>query len=663
MVNHVPHVFARLCAVLLLSGVLGCDGCSDAPGTGGGPCTSVADCDEGFACIDEICVSRDASVDTGPPPIVGDCVDEDGDRLGEGPDCDGPDCDDTDRNRGGAEICDMVDNDCDGTTDEGFELCAGCLAGCEVDGHPGPGGFTPDDMNSDGVIVDDDGALTLGRDRSESFAVWVANMNDGTVSRLDSRTNTETARYPTIGDMAPGGVRPAAEACNWTNQGNCPSRTAVDQNFDAYVANRAFGNQGSITKYANSEEDCVDRNASGMIETSRDLNGDGVIEMDPAMGEYIGTSDECILWTTAVGGTGGVPRALAVGLAPPDAFVGNIWVGLFNANEACELDPSDGRTIGCLPVDGFQPYGAVADAMGRIWFADRSGSRRDILGYVDPPTMSFNNAAPIPDSVACATANLQSYGVTTDADGRLYVASSNCAPGLLRFEPATDTWTSYDLPGGGTPRGVAADETSLWVGISHATVSFSGGWANRVLQFNLADMAFVATHTIPSGTGPVGVGVSFDGSIWAVCQGTNTAARLEPAAGTWIEHGVGETPYTYSDFIGFGLNTFAQPRGWYRFVTEGCPTSRWFGASFVGEVPPMTSVEFYARVADTLADLSAASFVGPFTTNPADFTMAPGPLSTGRFVEVEVRLRTDDRTVAPRIFSLEVAGICEPVLE
>ncbi|MBW2463973.1 MAG: hypothetical protein JRH11_20155 [Deltaproteobacteria bacterium] len=653
---------------VILSAGLGCDGCSDSPDPTGDSCTSSADCTGDQTCVDSVCVGRDGgpAVDTGLPPITGDCIDEDGDRLGVGADCDGPDCDDTNPNRGGAEVCDMVDNDCDDVVDEGFELCAGCTLGCEVDGHPGSGGFMPDDMNSDGVIVDDDGALTLGREVSESFAVWVANTNEGTVSRLDSRTNVETARYPTVGSMAPAGTRPAAEACSTTaNTGNCPSRTAVDQNFDAYVANRAFGHQGSVTKYANSEDDCVDRDASGTIETSRDLNGDGVIELDPTMGEYIGVTDECILWTAAVGTDNDKPRALAIGLAPPDSFVGNVWVGLFSGDEACELDATDGRTIGCVALAGFQPYGAVTDALGRIWFADRSGGRRDIIGYVDPGAMTFTPAAPVPAGIGCDTANLTSYGITTDADGTLYVASSNCAPGLLRFDPVTDEWTSYDLPGGGTPRGIAADETSLWIGISHNTIRFVGGYANRVLQYNLADMAFVATHTIPTGTGPVGVGVSFDGSIWAVCQGTNSAARLDPIAGTWTEHGVGLTPYTYSDFIGFGLNTFAQPRGYYRFVTEGCESglNRWFGASYEGEVPPMTSVEFYARVAETLPDLAAATFVGPFTTNPADFTVAPGPVPTGRYIEVEVRMRTEDRLVAPRIFNLNVAGVCEPILE
>jgi hypothetical protein len=202
------------------------------------------------------------------------------------------------------------------------------------------------------------------------------------------------------------------------------------------------------------------------------------------------------------------------------------------------------------------------------------------------------------------------------------------------------------------------------VGISHDVVGFGGALANRVVQFQLSDMSYVATHAIPSGTGPVGVGVSFDGSVWAVCQGTNTAARLDPATGAWIEHGVGLAPYTYSDFIGYGLNTFAQPRGWYRFVLEGCTDgeNRWQGARYTAEIPPMTAIELWARTSDTRGGLAGETWVGPFVGNPTSFLDPPGPLAHRRYIEVEIRMRTDDRTVAPRLFDIDVAVVCEPII-
>ena len=52
------------------------------------------------------------------------CIDRDGDGYGVGADCLGPDCNDNDPaiHPGAAEVCDGVDNNCDGRIDEGFEL-------------------------------------------------------------------------------------------------------------------------------------------------------------------------------------------------------------------------------------------------------------------------------------------------------------------------------------------------------------------------------------------------------------------------------------------------------------------------------------------------------------------------------------------------------------
>jgi hypothetical protein len=92
-------------------------------------------------------------------------------------------------------------------------------------------------------------------------AVWISNTADGTVSRLDVETGKEVARYPSaITDAAypqfTNNARPWNQACTTREPdladgfvllaagqpgtGNCPSRTSVDQQFNAYVANRAF---------------------------------------------------------------------------------------------------------------------------------------------------------------------------------------------------------------------------------------------------------------------------------------------------------------------------------------------------------------------------------------------------------------------------------------
>ena len=73
--------------------------------------------------------------DNPPPPNASNpaCIDADGDGYGVGCPA-GGDCDDNDPERfdGAPEACDGKDNDCDGVVDEGFELGMACTAGLGV---------------------------------------------------------------------------------------------------------------------------------------------------------------------------------------------------------------------------------------------------------------------------------------------------------------------------------------------------------------------------------------------------------------------------------------------------------------------------------------------------------------------------------------------------
>src|SRR5207302_10064581 len=134
------------------------------------------------------------------------------------------------------------------------------------------------------------GNVTLNTGTLEFHFMWIANSSQGTVSKYDTRTGKEVGRYYSVVPKdCSNSLGPPCDSGKITslrgNAGNSPSRTAIDLYGDMWVANRYPGGQGSVTKIANDESSCIDRNKDGKIRTSKDLNGDGQISTNPADGE------------------------------------------------------------------------------------------------------------------------------------------------------------------------------------------------------------------------------------------------------------------------------------------------------------------------------------------------------------------------------------------
>jgi hypothetical protein len=520
--------------------------------------------------------------------------------------------------------------------------------------------WAPDSSNSEGVVVDPaDGALVLGVLGLNSPGVWVSNMNDGTVSRLDPATGREIGRYPSARPDFVNNARPANEYCNWSNTGNCPSRTAVDQNFDCYVANRAFGRQGTVTKIAAALANCVDRNGNGRIDTSNDRNGNGTIQMSDPL-EYFGVNDECILWTVPVGVVNGVPRSLAIGVAPAGAEVGDVWVGNYNEARAYRLRPTDGAVLGSVSTSPVHSYGAAADARNRIWFYSRAGGTRRILGRVDAATNTWAMAADAPYN---AVGYGMAYFLSADGSQEYIFAADSDGGRVLRYDILANNWIYVDTPGRGAPRGMAADiGGNVWAAAWTNGYGWSGGCNRNLWRWTTA-LTGQTSYTAPSASCFMGVGVTFDNAIWGIANGGARGARLAPSRTSWIETpSIFVGPYTYSDFIGYGLNVFANPRGHYAFTNDGgaaCWQQRWTSIAWNATIPGGTSVQLWVRTANVQADLASQTWIGPFTGNPANLTAAPGPVPNGRFIEVDVRLETTDRRLTPRVYSVTPTGYCD----
>jgi len=275
----------------------------------------------------------------------------------------------------------------DGTTTDGDATTRG--SGVDDSGD----GPNSDGPNSDGPTGGDDGLpppyfdvgspkgeLDCGAgDSTASFSIiWIANSPEGTVSKIDTATAVELARYRS----GPGSAD--------------PSRTSVNLAGDVAVSNR----RGSVTKIAGSTAACVDGDGDGEIRTSS-----GPTDVLP-WGE-----DECVLWhvdtgfdATVAGSTGG-PRATAWTAGTLDEETcriegADLWVSWRNqpASSATirRLDGDDGTTIGEVVIEawpdnwGHGPYGGAADKDGNLWALGTTGSMFRIDG-VDFGVLRWDN--------------------------------------------------------------------------------------------------------------------------------------------------------------------------------------------------------------------------------------------------------------------------------
>ncbi len=645
-------------------------------GDAGMPCER---CDDGVLCNGrELCGAGGACLpgapetcDDGDPCTTDRCAEatdtclhipDDRDADGDGVSTCAGDCDDTSPtiSPSAPEVCNTVDDDCDALTDEGvLSMCNDCRPGCRHELVPEPG--EPWDLgDSSGVDVGPDGWLRLSETRTETFSAWIANYLFATVTRIDTRTGAQIGEYDSVLRDGTNGAAPPGEECETERAGgNCPSRTAVDLHGAVYVANRAFFAQGTVTKIAGFEEDCIDRDGDGAIDTSRDLDGDGIIERS-VPGEFLGQLDECVLWTVDVGGVGDIPRALTI-----DAS-GNVWVGLHNGREAWELDPTDGRHLRTVTMPGggvpFSPYGAATDSEGNVWFVAVATGR--VVG-IDTVTGRVVHDATGRSRDGCSG----SYGLAIDERDRVWVAGFSC-PYVYMYTPSVDRWDYFPIPDSGGTRGIAADGRGrIYVASSHTFIRILGGLVlgDPISRLTVLDsetgevIRVLGTTAAPlPGLGSTGVGLDSAGSIWLVNQMSSTVTRIDPTTFATRDFATGTAPYTYSDFTGYALRTFVAPTGFVRSVVTGCEVgpTEWERVDWVADVPAGTRVELRARTASRSEDLAAATWRGPLTARPTELMLPPGPIGSGRFLELEIQLFSEGGSVSPSVSEVSVQLNC-----
>jgi streptogramin lyase len=368
--------------------------------------------------------------------------------------------------------------------------------------------------------------------------LWVANTDQGSISKVDTMTLIEEARY----------------YADPTQSGSAStSRTSV--NIDGHFVVVSNRGTGWVTKVAASEDDCVDLNGNGMIDTSP--NKDTLLPWG---------TDECVLWSTQVtnnvfsGGAG--PRATA--WAPGDFNTETckydnqkVWIGwLTGPGQAVmgRLDGATGVVEATVPLpgwpltadaaNGYAPYGAAADAQGYIWTTPVFSG----LAYrIDPVTLEVKVwQSPNPDN---------HYGMTVDGKGRVWFANYGGGHGQISmFDPSTETWNLIPNSGNNLYRGIAVDgNDQVWIANNGGTNPCG------MMQIDGSSLSVVLFHTFPQCGTPVGMSIDVDGDVWLVDY-NGWAYEIDPGTYEKTLIPIANVHYTYSDMTGGGLANAVIPK-------------------------------------------------------------------------------------------------------
>ena len=385
-------------------------------------------------------------------------------------------------------------------------------------------GSSGDSLGSSGTTIADTTTGGPGCEvkcgESDWSYVWIANSGEHTVSKLDTRTMTELGRYFTRPD----------------HQGS-PSRTSVSIDGRAMVvANR----HGGLTKIWARQDDCVDANGNGKIDTSTGKNN--VLPFG---------TDECVAWYTAFpGATTQRPVAWTSGVYNEETCQyedQQIWaaasygqdvnspctnaqgIKVFRVNGDTGL-VDDTVDLPQIPCGLLGAYGAAVDTKNNAWFFVFGGG---VIFKVDHETLQAE------------VVNKGFYGITVDTKDRVWLDDGS------RYDPVTKQWAAQigDLqPNGGS--GVAVDlKGRVW----HAT-NGGVGWLD-------SDTMVVGGKVIlPNQNLARGIGVDVDGYIWAVMLGGTTAYRIHPETFEIATYDGLNSPYTYSDMAGGQINNVVCPQ-------------------------------------------------------------------------------------------------------
>jgi hypothetical protein len=473
--------------------------------------------------------------------------------------------------------------------------------------------------------------------------MWIANAGEDTVSKVDTTTGKELARYKIWFTGSPG---------YGTHLGNpyagaAPSRTAVDSDGNVYVGNRHFDGRAPVLLKILSSG-FIDRNGNTVADTSNDANNNGVIEpgemlplVDTNANGVIDPSeirDERIAWARALPAT----ENNALGRSVSIDTAGNIWFGCFNSQRYFKVRGTDGVILsGPHSTIGNTPYGSVIDGNNILWGASLNNNLLK-LDTTDPDN---------PAKKQLFFHGSSNYGIALGLQGgvqHIYLGAFGGGR-YIDFNTATNT---SNFPGAGSDFagiGIATD------GAGNIFVARTDG----IRKYSPAGAILWDAGLQPGTFDAWGVVIDADQNAWLIhrMQGAGPPGKIAKYNGaTGAAMGVfdvGANPYTYSDATGIQRFTAQRQGNWRVVQTSGVVNNAWrvqWNTEPQGTVPAGTTLVVEARTAATQGGLAGAVF-SPVPNG------GPGCVQ-GTFIELRASL-TSNVAATPVLSDASIAGKCD----
>lgn len=205
---------------------------------------------------------------------------------------------------------------------------------------------------------------------------------------------------------------------------------------------------------------------------------------------------------------------------------GRWWVLLGTPRQIASYDPqTQEKTFFNI---GMYPHSIARDGDGKIWFNGHFTKEPELIGVLDPATGEVETF-PLPNSAMPDGGSTIPYGMRIAPDGIIW-ATQLVGNRLIRFDPATEAFTLYDLPtpySGPRRLDIAADGT-IWI------PEYAAG---KLARFDPATEQFTE-YDLPSKDALPYI-VRADprtGVIWIATGGADAVLRFFPETERFIVH-------------------------------------------------------------------------------------------------------------------------------